>query len=68
MIQPYKMEVFIYASSQAEIEELQQTLRQFIEDHRNEGRAVTASKVSSAIKKWRDNTIVRNNIIRFFER
>lgn len=67
MIQPYKLETFVYASSQEEIDQLQQDIRQFIEDHRNEGRAVTASKVSSAIKKWRDNAIVRNSIIRFFE-
>lgn len=67
MIQPYKLETFIYASSQEEVDQLQQDIRQFIEDHRNEGRAVTASKVSSAIKKWRDNAIVRSSIIRFFE-
>lgn len=57
----------IYAEDENEVAELRQTIIWFINLHRANGRAVTARKVSEAIKRWDKNVIVRNRIIEHFE-
>lgn len=57
----------IYAEDENEVAELRQTIIWFINLHRANGRAVTARKVSEAIKRWDKNVIVRNRIIEHFK-
>ena len=57
----------IYAEDENEVAELRQTIIWFINLHRANGRAVTARKVSDAIKRWDKNVIVRNRIIEHFK-
>lgn len=57
----------IYAEDENEVAELRQTIIWFINLHRANGRAVTAKKVSEAIKRWDKNIIVRNRIIEHFK-
>ena len=57
----------IYAEDENEVAELRQTIIWFINLHRANGRAVTARKVSEAIKRWDKNIIVRNRIIEHFK-
>lgn len=57
----------IYAEDENEVAELRQTIIWFINLHRANGRAVTAKKVSEAIKRWDKNVIVRNRIIEHFK-
>lgn len=56
----------IYADNENEVAELRQTIIWFINLHRANGRAVTARKVSDAIKHWDSNFIVKQKIINHF--
>ena len=57
----------IYAENENEVAELKQTIVWFINLHRANGRAVTAKKVSEAIKKWDNNFLVKRRIIEHFK-
>lgn len=57
----------IYAEDESEVAELRQAIIWFINMHRANGRAVTARKVSDAIKRWNNNVIIKNKIIKYFE-
>lgn len=57
----------IYAENENEVAELKQTIVWFINLHRANGRAVTAKKVSDAIKKWDNNFLVKRRIIEHFK-
>ena len=57
----------IYAEDENEVAELRQTIIWFINLHRANGRAVTARKVSEAIKQWDSNFLVKNRIINHFK-
>ena len=48
-MQPYKIEMYVYADSQQEADKLQATLRAFVENKRNQGVAVTASSLINAV-------------------
>ena len=63
----YNVEIPIYAENEAEAAEFRQTIVWFINLHRSNGRAVTAKKVSDAIKKWDNNPLVKNRIINHFK-
>ena len=43
-MQAFEMKVFIYAENQTEVEDCRKAIHQFIEENRQEGRAVTAKK------------------------
>lgn len=58
----------IYADNETEVEELRQSVIWFINEHRNAGRAVTATKLSTAIRSWDKNVIVRNRIIDYLKK
>ena len=66
-MQAYDINFQIYAENENEVAELRQTIIWFINLHRNNGRAVTAQKVSSAIKKWDSNFLVKRKIIEHFK-
>jgi len=39
----------------------------FIDFHGRQGRKVTASKLTDAIRKWENNALVRQSVIRHFQ-
>lgn len=57
----------IYASSEGEVEEARKAIIDFINENAQCGRAVTASKLAYAIRKWKDNAIVRTQVINYFK-
>lgn len=57
----------IYAEDENEVAELRQSIIWFINLQKANGRAVTAKKVSDAIKRWNSNVIVRNRIVEYFK-
>lgn len=57
----------IYAEDESEVAELRQSIIWFINLHKANGRAVTARKVSDAIKRWNSNLFVKNKIIEHFK-
>lgn len=63
----FELKTPIYAEDENEVAELRQTLIWFINLHRSNGRAVTARKVSDAIKKWDSNFLVKQRIINHFK-
>jgi hypothetical protein len=63
----FEVNIPIYAETENEVQELRQTIVWFINLHRNNNRAVTARKVSEAIKAWDSNFLVKKRIIEHFK-
>lgn len=64
-MQVFTTEIKIYADGQQEVEEFRACLMEFIKTHAEQGRAVTAGKLTAALKNWDKNIIVRNRIISY---
>lgn len=56
----YKIEMKLYAESQAEAEALQRELLSFVQAKREQGIAVTASKLMRALQSFKNNIFVTN--------
>ena len=63
----YQLNTPIYAESESEVMELRNAIVAFINEHRKHGRAVSARKVTEAIRNWDSNIIVKNRIINQFK-
>lgn len=63
----YQLQAPIYAESESEVVELRNAIVAFINEHRQHGRAVSARKVTEAIRNWDSNIIVKNRIINHFK-
>lgn len=57
----------IYAENEQEVEECRMAIVSFIGFHASQCRAVTAKKVAKAVSDWDKNTIVKHQIIKYFE-
>lgn len=57
-MQPYKIEVYVYAESADEALKVQQSAVQFVKDKYKSGILITASKLDQAINKFKDSFIV----------
>ena len=53
--------------TQEEVDECRKSVHQFIEENRQEGRAVTASKLATALSRWKSNALVKMGIINFLK-
>lgn len=56
----------IYANNEQEVEVLRFVITEFIRLHAEQGRAVTAAKLTDALRKLDKNPIVRNRVIEYF--
>lgn len=63
----YQLQTPIYAESESEVVELRNAIVAFINEHRQHGRAVSARKVTEAIRNWDSNILVKNRIINHFK-
>lgn len=54
-MQAFEMKLFIYAETEQDVEECRKAVHAFIEENRKEGRAVTASKLTTALGRWKSN-------------
>lgn len=63
----FDVNIPIYAETEGEVQELRQVIVWFINLHRDHNRAVTAKKVSDAIKAWDSNFLVKRKIIEHFK-
>lgn len=63
-----KVEFNIWCEKESEAKDLSQALQDFVNEHGTCGRAVTARRVTDAIRKWEDNYLVRSRIIRYLEK
>ena len=66
-MQGYEIKFHIYAESEQEAEEARQAIVGFINEHAQQGRAVTGKKIADIVGRWKDNVIVRNKIINYFK-
>ena len=57
-MQPYKIEIYVYADSAEEAAEVQNTAIRFVKDKYNSGILITAKKLSQALIKFKDSHIV----------
>lgn len=57
---PYKINLFVYAESEAEAKKLEKSLFDFVCSKREQGIAVSASRLYSAVEKFKNNIIVNN--------
>ena len=56
----YEIRFNIYAETQAEADEASRAIKQFIGDNARQGVAVTARRLTDAVKKWGSTPFVRN--------
>lgn len=66
-MQVSKITFNVWAESEAEAEELSRAIGAFIDEQGQQGRRVTAKKLAEAIRKWKDNPLVRSTIINYFK-
>ena len=59
-LQVYSIEMKIYAESKAEADALQTEILSFVREKREQGVAVTASKLLKALRMFKGNMIINN--------
>lgn len=57
----------IYANDAQEVEILRFVITEFIRKHAEEGRAVSAKKLTEALQNCENNPIIRNRVKRFLD-
>ena len=57
-MQPYKIEIYVYAESQEQALEVEKAARGFVRRKYEKGILVTAKKILSALGRFEDNIIV----------
>lgn len=62
-----KIEFNVWASDESEGEELKKAICGFINLQGAQGRKVSAEKLTSAIRSWDKNPLVRNYITNYFK-
>ena len=60
MLQPYKIDLFVYAESDSEALTLEQSLKRFVNEQRERGVAVTASKLNTLLDRYGSNPLITN--------
>ena len=64
----YPITIKIYANDEQEAQRAQQALGQFVNDMGALGIPVTGDKVAEAMPKWKDNALVRQQVINHFKK
>ncbi len=57
-MQPYKIEIYVYAENADEAAKVQRSAINFVKEKYNRGILISADKLSNAIEKFKDNYIV----------
>lgn len=59
-MQGYEVKFNVYADSQEQADDAARAIKDFIGESARQGIAVTADRLTSAVKKWGSNPFVRN--------
>ncbi len=59
-MKPYNATIMIYAESEEEVKAFQQEFYKFVNDKRTKGIAVSAKKMTQALKMFKDNKYLNN--------
>ena len=62
-----KIELNSWATNEAEVAELKQEICAFIDYHGQQGRKVSARKLTEALRRWQSNPFVKQSIINHFK-
>ena len=65
MLQGHKISFNIYAEDEMEVTVARHVISEFIAENAREGRAVTAKRLTEALRLWRNNAFIRNAVSRF---
>ena len=57
----------VYANDEQEVETLRFVITEFIRIHAEQGRAVSASRLTDALRNWDKNPFIKNKIIDYFD-
>lgn len=57
-MKPYKLEIYLYAWSEEEIEDAKEAAREFVLYQYSNGNLVTASRFAEALRKFKTNPII----------
>lgn len=57
-MQPYKIEIYVYAENQEEAADLEKAARGFVRRKYDKGILVTAKKILAALTRFEDNIMV----------
>lgn len=63
----YEVKFNIYANSQEEADAVSQAVIAFINENAQRGVAVTANKITEAVRRWGGNPIIKNRITNYFK-
>lgn len=66
-MQGYEVSFKIYAESQEEADQVSKAFKDFVENQRVNGRAVTAQKLMSALTKLENNVFIKSQVNNFFK-
>jgi hypothetical protein len=58
-MKPYKLEIYLYAWSEEEIEDARKAAQEFVMYHYGNGQLVTASRFAEALRKFKTNPLIR---------
>jgi hypothetical protein len=61
-----KIEFNVWANDEQEGEELKKAICEFITWHGQQGRKVSAARLTEALRNWQNNILVKNSIIKHF--
>ena len=56
----FEVKFNVYANTQAEADLASDAIKQFISEQAQKGVAVTAEKLTDAVRRWKDNFLVTN--------
>ena len=59
MMQGFEVKFNVYAESQAEADAVSAAIKEIINENARQGIAVTATKITEAIRKWGNNPFLR---------
>lgn len=66
-MQGYEVNFKIYAESEDEAKDVSKMFQEFVESHRQAGRAVTATKLKDAMAKLNGNFFFKNEVNKFLK-
>lgn len=67
-MQGFDVSFRVWASTQEEADELAHELQNFVNDIGGMGYYVTAPKTAKAVKRWKENSFIKNQILKYYER
>ena len=65
-MQGFEIKFNIYANSEEEVATAREAIINFINLHAEQGRAISATKLTEAINNWDKNPFVKSGIIKHF--